>query len=108
LATPQLKNPPFPKALPQGRFNPSKVYRRRPHNYLIVKTLFQGNLPLAPMDHYWNGKIYKLLNLPTNAGYPNTMPKESHKWFSKCTRNNIITLEDHLEAIGVAMKDNGI
>ena len=36
------------------------------------------------------------------------MPKESHKWLPKFTGNNVITPEDHIEAIGVAMKDNGI
>jgi hypothetical protein len=36
------------------------------------------------------------------------MPKESHKWLPKFTGNNVITTEEHLDAIGVAMEDNGI
>jgi len=84
------------------------VYRRSPLNSPIVKTLFQGNLPLVLMAHSWTGNLYKQLNLATIPGYPNTMLKEPHKWLPKFTRNNVITPEDHLEAIGVAMEENGI
>jgi hypothetical protein len=56
------------------------------------------------MAHSWTGNLYKQLNLATIPGYPNTMLKEPHKWLPKFTRNNVITPEDHLEA----MEDNGI
>jgi hypothetical protein len=46
--------------------------------------------------------------MATIPGYPNNMPKESHKWFPKFTGKNVVTLEEHLDAIGVAMEDNGI
>jgi hypothetical protein len=36
------------------------------------------------------------------------MLKESHKWLPKFIGNNVVTPEDHLQAIGVAMEDNGI
>jgi hypothetical protein len=56
----------------------------------------------------WVGGIYKSLILDTIPGHPNTMPKESHKWLSKFTGNNVITPKNHLEAIGVAMEYNGV
>jgi hypothetical protein len=46
--------------------------------------------------------------MTTISGYPNNMPKYSHKLFPKFTKNNVITLEEYLDAIGMAMEDNGI
>jgi len=64
LATPPSQNPSFQKTLPPGRLNPYKVYwRRPPHNSPIVKALFQGNLPLDPMDYSWLKGLYKPLKL---------------------------------------------
>jgi hypothetical protein len=56
----------------------------------------------------WSNSLYKPLNMATIPGHPNTMPKESHKWLPKFIGNNVVTPEEHLEAIGVAMEDNGI
>jgi hypothetical protein len=36
------------------------------------------------------------------------MPKESHKWLSKFTGNNVVTPEEHLYAIGVALENEGV
>jgi hypothetical protein len=46
--------------------------------------------------------------MATIPRYPNTMPKESHKWLPKFTGNNVITPKENLDDIGVAMKCNGI
>jgi hypothetical protein len=62
----------------------------------------------SPMAHPWARNLYKPLNMATIPGYPNNMPKESHKWLPKFTGNNVITPEEHLDAIGVAMEDNSI
>jgi hypothetical protein len=45
---------------------------------------------------------------PNYKSCDNNMPKESHKWLPKFIGNNVITAEEHLDAIGVAMEDNGI
>jgi hypothetical protein len=58
--------------------------------------------------HTWASILYKHLNLATIPGYPNAIPKESHKWLPKFTENNVITPEERLEAIGVAIKDNDV
>jgi hypothetical protein len=60
------------------------------------------------MAHSWSKNIFKPLNLASIVGYPNTMPKETHKWFPKFTGNNVVTLEDHLYAIGVALLNEGV
>jgi hypothetical protein len=89
-----------------GRFKPSKVYRRRPPlKSLVVKTLFQGTLPLAPMAHPWEKYLYDPLKMSTIHGYPNTMSKESHKWFPKFPGNNVITFDNHLYAMGRDMEN---
>jgi hypothetical protein len=36
------------------------------------------------------------------------MPKESHKWLPKFTGNDVVTPEDHLYAIGVALLNEGV
>jgi hypothetical protein len=46
-----------------------------------------------------------MANIP---GYPNNMSKESHKWFPKFTGNNVVIVEEHIDAIVVAMEDNDI
>jgi hypothetical protein len=46
-----------------------------------------------------------MANIP---GYPNNMSKESHKWLPKFTGNNVIIVEEHIDAIVVAMEDNDI
>ena len=56
----------------------------------------------------WASDLYKPLNMATIPGYPNNMPKESHKWFPKFMRKNVVTPEEHLDAIGVDMEDNDI
>jgi len=45
--------------------------------------------------------------MATIPGVSNTMPKESHKWFPNFTGNNVVTPEENLDSIGVAMEDNG-
>jgi len=60
------------------------------------------------MAHTWDSILYKNLNLATIPRYLSAIPKESHKWFPRFTDNNVITPEEHLKAIGVAMEDNGI
>jgi hypothetical protein len=41
------------------------------------------------------------------AGYPNTMPKETHKWLPNFTGNNVVMPKDHLYAVGVALLNEG-
>jgi hypothetical protein len=60
------------------------------------------------MAHTWTSNLFKPLNLATIVGYPNTMPKEIHKWLPKFVGNNVITPEDHLYAIGVELLNAGI
>jgi hypothetical protein len=106
LETPPSHNP---STLSLGRFKPSKVYQRRPpHKSLVVKTLFQGFLPLNTMAHTWSSNLFKPLNLENFVGYPNAMPKEIHKWLPKFTRNDVVTPEDHLYTIGVALLNEGV
>jgi hypothetical protein len=38
--------------------------------------------------------------MATILGYPNTILKESHKWFPKFPKNNMVTADDHLYAMG--------
>jgi hypothetical protein len=52
------------------------------------------------MDHPWEKYLYKPLNLVSIVGYPNAMPKETNKWLSKFSRNNVVTADKHLYAIG--------
>jgi hypothetical protein len=46
--------------------------------------------------------------MSTIHGYPNTMPKESNKWFLKFPGNNVVTIEDHLYIMGRYMDNAGI
>jgi len=57
------------------------------------------------MAHPWEKHLYKHLNMATNPGYPNTMPKESHKWFLEFPGNNVIIVDDHLYTIGRDMEN---
>jgi hypothetical protein len=79
-----------------------------PLKSLVVKTLFHGTLPLAPMAHSWENDLYKPLNMATIQGYPNTMPKESNKWLPKFPGNNVVTTEGHLYTMGWDMDNAGI
>jgi hypothetical protein len=60
------------------------------------------------MDHPWGKYIYKPLNMDTILEYPNTMLKESHKWLPKFPGNNVITVEDHLYAMGQCMENGEV
>jgi hypothetical protein len=60
------------------------------------------------MAHSWAYSIYKPLNMATIPMYPNNMPKESHKWFSKFIGNNFVTPEENIDVIGLSMEDNDI
>jgi hypothetical protein len=109
MATPPSHNLSSLNNFPPGRFKPSKVYRRRPPlKPLVVKTLFHGTLPLAPMAHPWEKYLYKPLNMATIPGYPNTMPKESHKWLSKFLGNNVTIVDDHLYVVGRDMENEKV
>jgi hypothetical protein len=57
------------------------------------------------MAHPWEKDLYKPLNMATIPGYPNTMPKESHKWFPKFSRNNVTVADDHLYVVGRDMEN---
>jgi hypothetical protein len=104
--TPPSQNP---LTLLPRRFKPSKVYQiRPPHNSPVVKTLFQGFLPLNTMAHSWYKNLFKTLKLATFVGYPNFVPKHSHKWLPKFTGNDVVTPKDHLYAIGAAFFNEGV
>jgi hypothetical protein len=36
------------------------------------------------------------------------MPKETHKWFPKFTKNNVVMPEDHLYAVSVSLVNQGL
>jgi hypothetical protein len=57
------------------------------------------------MSHPWEKYLYKPLNMATIPRYPNTMPKESHKWLSKFPGNNVTIADDHLYFIGRDMEN---
>jgi hypothetical protein len=57
------------------------------------------------MAHPWEKDLCNPLNMATILGYPNTMPKESHKWLPKFLANNVIIDIDHLYAIGRYMEN---
>jgi hypothetical protein len=44
----------------------------------------------------------------TIPGYPNTMPKESQKWFPKFLGNNVIINNDHLYVMGRDMENEKV
>jgi len=46
--------------------------------------------------------------MATILEYPNTMPKESHKWLEKFPRNNVITVDNHLYAMGRDMENEKV
>jgi hypothetical protein len=109
LATPPPYNLSSQKIIPPGRFKPSKVYRRNPpFNSHVVKTIFHGNIPFAPMALPLEKDLYKPFNMVVIARYPNTMPKESNKWLGKFPGNNVVTVEEHLYAIGRDMENEGV
>jgi hypothetical protein len=60
------------------------------------------------MDHPWEKYLYNPLNMVSIVGYPNTMPKETNKWFPKFPGNNVVTAEEHLYAIGRDMENEGV
>jgi hypothetical protein len=109
MATPPPHNLSSQKTLPPGRFNPSKVYRRKPpFDSPDVKTLFHGNIPFAPMAHPWEKGLYKPLNMAFISRYTNTMPKETNKWLPNFLGNNVVTVEEHLYAIVRDMENKGV
>ena len=82
LVTPPPQNLSSQRTLPPGRFKPSKAYRRKlPFNSPIIKTLFHGNIPIAPMDFPWEKYLYKPVKMDSIARYPNTMPKKPTNGF---------------------------
>jgi hypothetical protein len=100
MAIPPSHNPSSLNSFPLGRFKPSKIYRRRPPlKSPIVKNIFHDTLPLVPMAHTWEKDLYKPINMATIHGYPNTMPKESNKWFPNFPGNNVVTADDHVYAM---------
>jgi hypothetical protein len=60
------------------------------------------------MDQSSSRNLFKPLNLDAIVGYPKTMPKDIHKWLPKFTGNDVVTLEDILYAIGVALLNESI
>jgi hypothetical protein len=99
--TPPSQNLSSLNTFPPRIFKPSKVYQIMPPlRSPIFKTIFYDTLPLAPMTLPLENNLYKSLNMATILGYPNTMSKESHKWFPKFPGNNVTTIDDHLYAIG--------
>jgi hypothetical protein len=60
------------------------------------------------MAHPWEKDLYKPLNLASIIGYPNVMPKETNKWLPKFSGNNVVTVEEHLYAIGRDMENEGV
>lgn len=60
------------------------------------------------MAHSWSKGLYKPLNLASIPGYPNVMPKESHKWLPKFTGNNVVTPEEYIYAIDMALENEGV
>jgi hypothetical protein len=60
------------------------------------------------MDFPLDRIIYKPSNMSTTHGYPNTMPKEYHKWLPKFIGNNVVIHEEHIDSIVVAMEYNSI
>jgi hypothetical protein len=60
------------------------------------------------MAHPWEKYLYIPLNMATILRYPNTMPKESHKWLPKFPGNNVITADDHLYATGKDMENSEV
>jgi hypothetical protein len=55
------------------------------------------------MAHAWSRNLFKPLKMGDFVGYPNAIPKEIHKWLPKFIGNDVVTPEDHLYAIGVAL-----
>jgi hypothetical protein len=55
------------------------------------------------MGQNWYKNLFKLVNRATIVGYPNTMPKEIHKWFPKFTGNDVVTLEVILIIFGMKL-----
>jgi hypothetical protein len=60
------------------------------------------------MAHTWTKNLFKPLNLAAIAGYPHAMTTKTHKWLPKFTGNNVVTPEDHLYALGVALLSAGV
>jgi hypothetical protein len=51
------------------------------------------------MDRSWKNFLYNPFNMVFIGGYPNTIPKETNKWFPKFVGNNVVTVEEHPYAI---------
>jgi hypothetical protein len=71
-----------------------------PSSLSLSKPFSTVSFPLPQWLTLGKKDLYKLLNMATILGYPNIIPKESHKWLPKFLGNNVIIADDHLYVVG--------
>jgi hypothetical protein len=92
--------------------NPPQSFRGKPpQKSLVVKSLFEGSLPLNTMSstgtqtnnpnqannqRQWSSNLFKPLDMTAIPGHPRQMPPKYEKWLAKLTGTDVTSAEEHM------------